>query len=54
MVLKGHGFSASGAVPSAQTWNRASAPAPFSHFRKSTSAAEAEFQAGFNGTATLR
>jgi len=29
-------------------------PPPFSKFRKSTSAAEAGFQAGFNGTATLR
>src|SRR5438105_12766677 len=28
-------------------------PAPFFQFRKSTSAAEAGFQAGFNGTATL-
>jgi len=31
MVLKGYGFSASGAVPSAHIWNRASAPAPFSN-----------------------
>src|SRR5207253_7017493 len=34
MVLKGHGFSASGAVPSAQTWNRASAPAPFPNLER--------------------
>src|SRR5947209_16904895 len=54
MVLKGHGFSASGAVPSAQTWNRASAPGAFFQLRKSTSAAEAGFQASLNGTATLR
>ena len=52
MVLKEHGVSASGAVPSAQTWNRASAPAPFPNLERVPQRLKPDFRPAL--TARLR